>query len=94
MISHNHRQPNRQQTQQRGYRRIRENAIDAGVTYFTFGMVGAPLYQAGQPSLVNGVWRAGLTKTQQLWANLGGSAVTDGPQVGSCLASGQGGRGC
>ena len=64
----------------------------AGGNVWSFSIAGC--LQASQPTLVDGVWRGGLTKPQQFWTNLGDSAVTDGPQVGSCLAAGQGRRGC
>jgi RHS repeat-associated protein len=77
-------------SQQRGYRRFQANALDAGVTYLSFGLVGAPLYQAG---LRTG-GGAGLMPARAWWANLGGSAVTDAPLIGACVAARQAARGC
>jgi RHS repeat-associated protein len=71
-------------SQQRGYRKFRNNSLDAGVTVMFFGLVNVPA----------GLGTASMTNVQKFWANLGVSSVSDGPQIGGCLASRQATRGC
>jgi len=74
-------------SQQRGYRHVRDNALDAGVTYLSFGLVSAPV-AAGLGGALK------RTAAQRFWIGAGSSAVSDGPQIASCVAARQVARGC
>ena len=73
-------------SQQRGYRNVKANVLDAGVTGLSLGMVNGPMTAAIEAA----GWEGGRAAA----ANLATALVSDGPQIALCVVQQQTSSGC